>query len=413
MIVYKTFPNGLRLVINKMEGMSSVSAGVMVKTGSINENATENGISHFIEHNLFKGTINRSAFEISDSIDRIGAAINAYTSKEVTCYYTKSTKERLNDCLDVLSDIFFNSVFEKGEMDREKGVIIEEINMSEDSPEDVCSDLLAKSYYGEEGLGRTILGPASNIKKFSKNDVESYMDKYYTADNTVISIAGNVDIESTQEIIEKLFAEKFTRIKSAKQVEVMPSIPQHLSKTKKIEQSHISLAMPAVNLLHPLSDALNIANIVFGGSMSSRLFQTIREKLGLAYSVYSYLSQYKNIGTLEFYAGVNTTLRDQAFNAILDEIKNFRNGGVTDSEFTRGIEQMKSSFVFSRESTASQMQLYGRYLLFYNTPYDIEKRLERLNNVTLADVNESIEKYFTLDNFATATVGPKKHALIV
>ena len=151
MVVYKTFNNGLKLVVSKLDGLLSVSAGIMVKTGSINESESDNGISHFLEHVMFKGTKNRSAFEISDCIDSIGAQINAFTSKEMTCYYTKSTSERLKNCLDVLSDIFFNSVFDDKELDRERGVIIEEINMAEDTPEDVCADLLAQSYYGDKG----------------------------------------------------------------------------------------------------------------------------------------------------------------------------------------------------------------------------------------------------------------------
>ena len=166
MVYYKTYDNGLRLVLNKMEGMLSVSIGVLVKTGSCNESKEENGISHFIEHVMFKGTEKRSAFEISDYIDRIGAQINAFTSKEITCYYTKSTKEHAEESLEVLSDIFFNSVFDKKELEKEKGVVVEEINMSEDTPDEVCLDLLAQSYYGETGLGQTILGPEKNIKRF-------------------------------------------------------------------------------------------------------------------------------------------------------------------------------------------------------------------------------------------------------
>ena len=176
MTYYKQFDNGLRLVVYKMEGFVSVSSGVLVKTGSYNETSEENGISHFIEHVMFKGTEKRTAFEISDHIDRIGAQINAFTSKELTCYYTKSTGEHLKDSLDVLSDIFFNSKFDNEELEKEKGVIIEEINMSEDTPEELCLDLLAKSYYGDSGLGQTILGPSKNIKRFTRDDVKKYME---------------------------------------------------------------------------------------------------------------------------------------------------------------------------------------------------------------------------------------------
>ena len=179
----KRYLNGLKLVFSRTEGMYSVSVGVMTKTGSVNESKAENGISHFIEHVLFKGTKKRSAFEISDYIDRIGAQINAFTSKELTCYYTKSTIERLEDSIEVLSDIFFDSIFLKEELEREKGVVLEEINMSEDTPEDLCFDLLSKSYYGDEGLGKTILGSAKNVKSFDYSLIKSYMDKYYKPNN--------------------------------------------------------------------------------------------------------------------------------------------------------------------------------------------------------------------------------------
>ena len=178
----KVFPNGLKLVAVEMKGLLSVSCGVMVKTGSANESAEENGISHFIEHTMFKGTKTRSAFDISDFVDGFGGQINAYTAKEMTCYYTHSTKEHLSKSLEILSDIFFNSVFDKTEINKEKGVIVEEIKMSEDTPEDLCLDLLAESFYGESGLGQTILGSASNVRSFDKAAVLKYMDKYYTAD---------------------------------------------------------------------------------------------------------------------------------------------------------------------------------------------------------------------------------------
>jgi predicted Zn-dependent peptidase len=202
---YKKFDNGLRLIINKIDGLLSVSAGVLVKRGSCNESEDENGISHYIEHVMFKGTETRTAFDISDQIDRIGAQINAFTSKELTCYYTKSTKEHLSTSLEILSDIFFNSLFDEKELEKEKGVVIEEINMSEDTPEDICLDLLSKSYYGEKGFGQTILGPVKNIKRFNREKVLAYMDKYYTADNVVISLAGNVDVERAIEDVEKFF----------------------------------------------------------------------------------------------------------------------------------------------------------------------------------------------------------------
>lgn len=411
MRIYKRYGNGLRIIINKIEGLLSVTAGVLVKTGSGNESESENGISHFIEHTVFKGTKKRSSFEISDYIDRIGAQINAFTSKELTCYYTKSTAEHLEDSLDVLSDLFFDATFEKSELDKERGVIIEEINMSEDTPEDICLDLLAKSYYGTEGLGKTILGSSKNVKRFGKEDVLSYMDKYYCADNVVISIAGNVDLEHAESLCEKYFAERFTRFKSARQAKTSVIKRDNLFKTKKIEQAHLALALPAYRAADERSDAFNIANTVFGGGMSSRLFQKVREELGLAYSVYSYPSQYEDNGVLEIYAGVNTLSRDLAANAIMDEIRNFKKNKIDDAEFSRGKEQLKSSFVYGRESTATQMLLYGKYLIFLDKEFDFNERIKKLDSITKDQVNEVIEDVFSVGKIAAATVGPARKPL--
>ncbi len=411
MTVFKQFNNGLRLVINKMEGFSSASIGVLVKAGSVNEDESNNGISHFIEHVTFKGTNKRTAFEISDYIDRIGAQINAYTSKETTCYYTKSTGEHVKDALEVLSDIFFNSKYDNEELEKEKGVIIEEINMSEDTPEDICLDLLAKSYYGDNGYGRTILGPAKNIKRFTAKDVKAYMQRFYTADNVVISISGNVVVDECVKLVEEFFADRFTVFKCDKHTETVLPEPQNLYKSKKIEQTHIGFAMKAYKSRHELDDALALANIILGGGMSSRLFQKIREDLGLCYTVYSYYSRYQDNGIAEIYAGVNTASRDLAVNAIVDEVRNFKKNGVTEQEFLRAKEQAKSSLIFGRESVASQMMLYGKWLLFDNEEYDYEKDMAKLEKITISDVHSAIDGSLDIDCAATATVGSKRTAI--
>ena len=407
----KTFDCGLKYVAVKMESVLSVACGIFVKTGSANESAEENGISHFIEHNLFKGTETRSAFDISDFADGIGGQLNAYTSKQLTCYYTHTTKEHTEDSLEILSDIFFNSVFDKTEMNKEKGVIIEEINMSEDSPEDMCLDLLAESFYGKEGLGQTILGSAKNVRSFDRNAVKKYMDKYYTADNVVVAVCGNFDEKETLKFVEKNFAEKFVALKSAKQKEIKAGKRADLKKVKKTEQSHIALCMPAVDMFDDRRDALSIANAILGGGMSSRLFQRIREEMGLCYTVYSYLSCYRETGVSEIYAGVNTESRDVALNAITEEIKKFRSGGITEREFIRGKEQIKSSLVLGQESVSGQMQLYGRFALFNDRLFDFVKKIDKIDKITLKDVTGVIEEFFDVDKASTATVGPKRSAL--
>ena len=407
----KKYKNGLKLVIEKIEGLFSVSAGVIVKTGSVNEDDKNNGISHFIEHAVFKGTEKRSAFEISDYIDRIGASINAFTSKELTCYYTKSTSDHVEETLEVLSDITFNPKFDFNELEKEKGVIVEEINMSEDSPEDILFDLLAESSYGKVGLGRTILGPATNVKRFTLKDVEDYRNNFYTADNTVISIAGNVDIEQVEKYVEKYFVNNFSNNKRLKNKVETKQYKGKLHKYKQIEQCHIGIAMPAVSLSDERRDALSVANVIFGGGMSSRLFQKIREEMGLAYSVYSYVSAYENSGELEIYAGVNPDSRDKAAEKIIDEIKRFVDNGITDAEFMRGREQIKSAFIMGRESTSSQMLLFGKQMTYFGNEFSVENKLKTFDKMTKEDVEKVIRQVFTDTNFATATVGPKKTSL--
>ncbi len=412
MLHYKKYDNGLRLVVNKMEGMLTVSCGVMVKTGSANEIAENNGISHFIEHCMFKGTKKRSAFEISDHIDRIGGQINAYTAKEATCYYTKATSEHLENTLEVLSDIFFNSVFDEKEIEKEKSVVIEEINMCEDSPEDVCLDLLAKSYYGDKGLGQTILGEASNIKSFTRENLLEYIKKYYTPDNVVVSIAGNVDLKSAESLVFEYFANKFEVGGGCnKFVQFTPKGSGNLIKFKDIEQAHVGLSLPTFSMFDEKTDSLSIANIVFGGGMSSRLFQKIREEMGLCYNVYSFASHYIDSGVLEIYGAVNVESRDKSVDAIISEINKFRKDGLTENEFARGKQQMKSSFIMGQESTVSQMLLQARYLLYLNKKFNFNERIEQIDKIKIDDVNEIISKVFDVDKLSVATVGKNKNPI--
>lgn len=410
MIYSKIYDNGLKIVLKKIEGMFSVSLGVLVNTGSVNETEENNGISHFIEHNLFKGTKKRNSLEISERIDNIGAQINAFTSKEMTCYYTKSTCDHLEDCMEVLSDIFFNSVFDEKELQKEKGVIIEEINMSNDTPDDVCFDLLSKAYFGDEGYGRTILGPSQNIKKFDKEYILNYMDDYYTADNVCISIAGNIDIDKTVKLIEQYFVNNFSNKKSKPFFEQTNRRYDKLNKYKKIEQSHITLSLPSFDYNDDDNDVLSIINVVFGGGMSSRLFQTLREDLGVAYSVYASASAYRSSGVLEIYAGVSNDKREQAFNAIKKEIEKIQKG-ISNKEFLMGKQQMKSAFIFGQESTYSQMRIYGKNMLVLNKEFNFEEKIKNIDEITLEKTNQICQKIFNLNTFATASVGPFKKPL--
>ena len=409
MIFEKKYENGLRLVVKQMQGLMSVTMGILVGTGACAETDKEDGISHFIEHMQFKGTKKRNAFEVSDAFDRLGAQVNAFTGKDLTCYYSKCTSDHTAECFEILSDLFLNSTFPEDEMEREKGVVCEEISMNEDTPEDLCLDLLARAFYGKENYGRNILGTAKNVKSFSVADIMRYKKARYCPENIVISFAGAIDGQTAQALVETYFG---TLEKGAfeKRTPVLGAKKQSLVKKKSIEQMHIALAYPAIERGNILEDAVGAINGILGGTMSSRLFQEVREKRGLAYSVYSYVSNFENCGSQIIYAGVNPSQKQEAYNAICDVVKDIKKNGVTKDEFLRSREQIKSGMFFSNESTNSQMLLYGKYMLYFDKIFDFEKRLERINGMTYDDAMCAIDVMFDEKNKAIALVGNTREA---
>ena len=409
MIFEKKYENGLRLVVKQMQGLMAVTMGILVGTGACAETDKEDGISHFIEHMQFKGTKKRNAFEVSDAFDRLGAQVNAFTGKDLTCYYSKCTSDHTAECFEILSDLFLNSTFPEDEMEREKGVVCEEISMNEDTPEDLCLDLLARAFYGKENYGRNILGTAKNVKSFSVADIMRYKKARYCPENIVISFAGAIDGQTAQALVETYFG---TLEKGAfeKRTPVLGAKKQSLVKKKSIEQMHIALAYPAIERGNILEDAVGAINGILGGTMSSRLFQEVREKRGLAYSVYSYVSNFENCGSQIIYAGVNPSQKQEAYNAICDVVKDIKKNGVTKDEFLRSREQIKSGMFFSNESTNSQMLLYGKYMLYFDKIFDFEKRLERINGMTYDDAMCAIDVMFDEKNKAIALVGNTREA---
>ncbi|MGN1060322.1 MAG: M16 family metallopeptidase [Candidatus Coproplasma sp.] len=404
MVKYKQFDNGIRLIVKQMSGLMSVSMGIIVGTGAAYESDSEDGISHFIEHMMFKGTKKRTAFQISDRMDAIGAQVNAFTSKDVTCYYAKSTSNHAEDAFEILSDLFLNSVFPEDEMVREKGVVIEEISMNEDTPDDLCLDLLSQAFFGQKNYGRNILGSKDNVSGFTRKDIKKYLDARYTPDNIVISMAGNISFELAEKMVAKYFEGIPAKTLEKRDLNVNLNY-SNLFKKKDIEQIHVAVAYPSMKRYERLCDATQIMNAVLGGSMSSRLFQTVREKLGLAYTVYSYVSYYEQSGALTVYAGVNAKNFSKSVEAIAECIADLKKKDMTEDEFKRGKEQMLSSLVFAQESTSSQMLLYGKELLYSGKIFDFEEKVANLNAVTLDNVNEAIEYNFDAKYRASAVVG--------
>lgn len=404
MVFEKKYDNGLRLVVKEMTGLMSVTMGILVGTGACAETDEEDGISHFIEHMQFKGTKTRNAFEISDAFDRLGAQINAFTGKDLTCYYSKCTSDHTKECFELLSDLFLNSTFPEEEMEREKGVVCEEISMNEDTPEDICMDLLSKAFYGKEGYGRNILGTAENVRSFTVQDIYNYKKARYCPENIVISFAGGIDKVTAQALVESYFTGLEKGDFEERSI-ILGAQKQSLVKTKPIEQMHIALAFPCSPRGDKDEDMFSAINSVLGGSMSSRLFQEIREKRGLAYSVYSYLSPYTIAGSQIVYAGVNPQQVGQAYDAICSLIKEMKKNGITEDEFLRSREQMKSSLFFGSESSNSQMLLYGKYMLYFNRVFDFEAKLDKINAMTHDQSFEALQRLFDETGKAVALVG--------
>ena len=404
MVHEKRYGNGLRLVVKEMQGLMSVTMGILVGTGASAEMDEEDGISHFIEHMQFKGTKTRSAFELSDAFDRIGAQINAFTGKDLTCYYSKCTSDHTATCFELLSDLFLNSTFPEEEMEREKGVVCEEISMNEDTPEDLCLDLLSSAFYGKENFGRNILGTSERVKSFTVADILRYKKARYCPQNIVISFAGAIDMATAQALVESYFGDLPTGEYEDRKPKI---IKPHLSlvKCKPIEQMHLAIAYPAVPRGDKREDMFTAINSVLGGSMSARLFQEVREKRGLAYSVYSYISAFSECASQNIYAGVNPNNLQQAYDAINAVIRDIKENGISEDEFLRSREQMKSSMFFSNESSNSQMLLYGRYMLNFNKIFDFEEKLNRINAMTYTDTQETLSIMFNEKEKAVALVG--------
>lgn len=405
MVNYKKYDNGLRVIVNSMDAMMSVSTGILVGAGSCLETDSDNGISHFIEHTTFKGTDKMSSFELSSAFDDIGAQVNAFTSKETTCYYVKSTAPELERSFELLSDMFLNSSYKSEELEKEKGVVTEEINMCTDTPEDLCLDALSESYFGKQGLGLTILGPEKNVKSFTKKDIDVYRKRFYNADNIVLSFAGRISFAEALRLTEKYF---------------LPFISSSLSENpltgetanrcgrikidKNIEQVHLAVAFKGVEYDSPFSDAMSVFNNVAGGGMSSRLFQKIREELGLCYTVYSYPSCYLSTGTFAVYAGLNSGSVKKAYAEIFEVLKELKKNGISSDEFARGKAQAISAFAFGQESTSAQMLLYGRYLLGTGKVFDQEAKLQSINSLSIDETND-LARSFDFESFSAAIVG--------
>lgn len=378
--------NGLRIVLEKIPTVRSVSIGIWIGTGSRFESKEVNGVSHFLEHMFFKGTKTRSAQEIAEAFDSIGGQVNAFTSKEYTCYYAKVLDDHAEIAIDVLSDMFFNSVFEEKEIEKEKKVVLEEIKMYEDAPDDIVHDLLAQAGYGEHALGLPILGTQETIKSFSNQTLRKYMDEEYTAEKVVVSVAGNVDETFIEKV--KLIFNDVKKNDQERQFTPPIFLANKLVKKKKTEQAHLCLGYNGLQIGADDIYSLVILNNILGGSMSSRLFQEVREKKGLAYSVFSYHSSFHDSGMLTVYGGTAPNQLDELYETMVESLSNMREIGITEKELNMGKEQLKGNLMLSLESTNSRMSRNGKNELLLKRHRSLDEIIEEINNVTITSTNK-------------------------
>lgn len=397
--------NGLRIVGEKMPHVRSVAVGVWVGVGSRAESAAENGISHFMEHMLFKGTKKRTAGQIASEMDAIGGNLNAYTTREYTCYYAKSVDEDVETVFDILSDMYTSSCLAEAETELERGVILEEISMYEDSPEDVAQETLAKLVFGTDPLGYGIAGTRETVSNITFCDLRAFMKKYYTAKNTVIALSGNYDEEKILYLCEKYFG-SVPEGKSYTDYGTAPFCAGKTVKQKDIEQTHIAIALPGIAQNSDERYVMSALCGAFGGGMSSRLFQKIREEKGLAYSIYASPEGFKNAGILNIYAGVSPDKADLVCDLIRKEMQDVLKNGLTEEEFSRSISQMRASYIMGQESVSGRMQVLGRNMLLYDKIQSPETVLRGIESVSRGAAESLAERLFKSE-WAQAFVCPK------
>jgi predicted Zn-dependent peptidase len=400
-----TLSNGIKVITEFMPQVRSVSVGVWVGSGSRRETPEQNGVSHFIEHMLFKGTATRSAEDIARSVDSIGGNLDAFTAKEMTCFNTKVLDEHLPIAMDVLSDLVLNPRFDQEDIDKEKGVVLEEIKMDADSPDYLVHEIFSANFWKDHALGRPILGTRETVKGLSREVIHDYYRAVYTPENLLLTAAGNL----THERLVALASERFERLKPAGSVPVEPVPATHarvaLRSKKELEQVHLCLGVPSYPIPHEDRFHCYVLNTVLGGGMSSRLFQNIRERQGLAYSVYSDLSPYTDTGCLMVCAGTSGESVRKLVDSVLKEFTHLKAQTVPDEELRRAKDHLKGSLMLSLESTSSRMSNLARQEMHFKRFFSLDELVESIEKVTAADVQRVAQAFFEQKQIALTILG--------
>ena len=405
-VVNKTvLANGITILTKFMPHVRSVSMGVWVNVGARDESLEENGLSHLIEHMIFKGTRKRTAYQIAKEFDAIGGQTNAFTAMENTCYHARVLESHLDTMVDILTDIFLNSVFEPVEVERERPVILQEIGMVEDSPEEYIHVLAGRNYWGDNPLGRSILGSPENILRFDADSVRSFFRRCYQPDRILITAAGKVD---HQALVDRL-APAFERIRPGNGFPTRwtPPVSRHIEVChRKIEQVHICLSTPGLATTDPARFAFSLMNSILGGNMSSRLFQEVREKRGLAYAVYSYMISYEDTGMFGVYAGVEPSRAVEVTALISGILNQLKDTQVLPGELRDAKEFTKGNMLLASESTDNQMVRLAQGEINYQRYIPMEEVVDHIDAVTAEDIQAIADKLFQEDQMVLTVLGP-------
>lgn len=398
--------NGLRVVIEEMRDVRSVSVGIWVKVGTRNEKPECNGLSHFIEHMLFKGTQSRGVAEIAQEMDSLGGQMGASTGREFTCYYARVLDEHLPQAMDILSDILYNSVFSQEEVEREKRVIMEEIKMYEDSPDELIHDLFAYNVWSNHPLGQSILGTREVIDSLSSQKVVEFWQNYYTAKEIVIAIAGNVKIEEAIQLVKRFFG-KPDKTTQPRFDSGSPGITSGITvHTRELEQVHLCLGSLGLTATDEDRFALRLLSTIVGGGMSSRLFQEIREKRALSYDVHSYVTAYEYAGLFVVYVGTSAQHYQEVIKVILEEFGKLKVEKVDMDELRRAKDRMKGKLVLAMEDSAFRMSRLAEQELFFGRFFSLDEILESVEKVTQSDIQSLAQRIFLPDYLALNSLGP-------
>lgn len=400
--------NDITVIYEKLPYIKSISIGVWVKSGTSYEGRFSNGISHFTEHMLFKGTHKRSAKDIAEEFDRVGGYLNAFSSKEYTCYYARLIDEHLELAVEALADITINSTFDPEELEKEREVVIEEIMMYEDNPDELVNDLINEIFWDKHPFGMNILGSIESVNSITRDNMVDFVGEHYTAPNLIISIAGNFSEKELQKLISKHFKD-ISRHKPEK-IEIPESfnIGKPVFIKKDIKQTHFCLATTGPSQKSEDKFAFGILSSILGGGMSSRLFQEIREKYGLVYTIYTYTQSHANSGMFVVYFACNDKNTMKVIDLTIDEIKNVMKDRITPDELVRGKEQLKGNIVLSLENTSARMRRQASSLIYYDRLIPIEEVVSAIDKVSIDDIMKVSNKYIDFSRMTFCAAGSEK-----